>query len=347
MVYADSDEEGLALFTERSVFFAKLPFPLILPVSGFAISMDSPIHDALGGFPSKHHFIVFSNVDKAWFAPVVLQAMYAVRPIRKYIRCNQLKLHEKSLCETVENTERRPFGHFLKIFVDSKNARENEVHYEPTEFLKRVFEHERFAQGRECDARRFLRFLLKEIDRSVSELNPKHDLDLERFGPMLEMRVRTKLDGQRSMTQDLESLEVLRLDKDFFRVWMDSDGVTRRFVRSPEVLIVSFEIFDDEGRRTERVVRNLEETVDLKDCDDKPVRYSLCSAIVHCGESVSKGHWVCVFKARDRWLVEDRERFFGLLGEEDKSRFFTEQEVPGLENTAVYLAFYQMEGDSQ
>ena len=315
-------------------------------MSGFAICMESPIHASLGDFPSDHHFIVFRNVDRAWFAPVVLQALYAIPSINKYILPNQWKLHDKALCKTVEDEERPLFGHFLKIFVDSFWANENEVRYEPTEFLNRVFAHERFQRSIENDAWCFLRFLLEEIDWSVRALNENHNLDLEMLGPVLQMRVRTRLGDQRSMTQDLTSLAVLRQDEDFFRVWMDSDQVTRRLVRCPEVLIVHFEIFDKERRR-ERAVRNLEKTVDLKlDGSDKTAKYSLCSAIVHCGESVREGHCVCVFKALHRWMVEDRERFFGLQPEEEK-RFFTEQEIPGLANTAVYVALYQLEADSE
>lgn len=310
----------------------------------------STVHERLGpDFPGDHTFILFKNMNGTCFVNSVLQGLYSVPSVRDFIWAWDRALGKSDLREQAENVPTKPFGHFLKIYVDSMNAPQNEVWYEPTYFLDRVFENgDSYHRGGQYDAYEFLRFLIWSIQTSVETFR---DLlgrrDLPEFRPLFEFYVTTSLYRERMISITVTDSPTKRL-QDSIATWMceetDFGYVTRELQNVPPVLTVHFNVVGVDQETRDSVKRfnqmQIPDTLILRPKPGETVVYELCSAVAHNGKTITTGHYLAIIKARDRWVVADDENLFG-LNEEQTHDFLMKQWLPGYDSVAVTILFYQ------
>ena len=129
------------------------------------------IHANMGPeVPEKYTFIQLRNMGSTCFINSVLQSLYATDIIPNF--CWQYdELHKKypHLYDATNNTH---LYLFVKIYIDSQNAPQNEVLYEPNYFLDSVFSlGSPFIRGEQSDSHEFLLFLFNVFDHEIALIN--------------------------------------------------------------------------------------------------------------------------------------------------------------------------------
>ena len=93
------------------------------------------IHERLGyNFPHDHTIIQLVNINSSCYINSVLQSLFNLPSIQKYLEFVSQKINEHNI--SIEHTL---FGLFVKIYIDSQRAPQNEVWYEPNYFLDKFF----------------------------------------------------------------------------------------------------------------------------------------------------------------------------------------------------------------
>jgi hypothetical protein len=217
-----------------------------MPMAGHLIMANGEIHASLGwSFPESHTLIQLVNKDGDCFINSILQALYNLGPVQEYIWKCQDVFERDNL---TWRTEQSVFGFFVRIYVDSIRAPQNEVWYEPNYFLDRVFAEGVFRRGIPADAYEFFMFLVTWLDREVDVLNTEHGREL--FHPFMDVfrivaeRQYTEPDGEFFTVEDTFLSCLLPPSESIsagLARWMDSylkDGAhsVRTFVNLPRVL---------------------------------------------------------------------------------------------------------------
>ena len=296
------------------------------------MTSQTPIHDTLPDFDDNFVFIRFKPMENTDFVNSVLQALYSLEPVQNFINWHHQEL-EPNLCK-IEKQPGMLFGHFMKIYWDSMHATDNgqkktEIDYSPDRFLKRLRETEKRFHN---DARKFFEFLRTNIDQS-------NETSKYPFSSLFEMTLHTEVvvagAPPSCMTEKL--LEFNLVNRNIALLFGDQSqkAVRRRFTKIGGIFTIYLPIFDADKRKLGGQRTNIRQELSFGDGH----HFTLKSAVVHAGESLSRGHWLCVFWAHDRWVLADDDNIYG-LSESDIGGFLERQELPKYENVATSMLFY-------
>jgi ubiquitin C-terminal hydrolase len=70
--------------------------------------------------------------------------------------------------------------------------------------------------------------------------------------------------------------------------------------------------------------------------------YGLYSVIAHSGCGIDDGHYFCVFRVAEHWILGNDSELRG-LSQDEIFGFLVQQRLSGFENISVYMIFYQHE----
>ena len=327
----------------------------------------STVHERLGpDFPAEHTFILFKNINGTCFVNSVLQALYSVPAIQEFIREWDATLAEHEMKQFVEDVYQMPFGHFLKIYIDSMNAPQNEVWYEPTYFLDRVFENEqRYTRGSQYDAFEFFTFLVNSIDQSTHTfVEVTGNRLMKYFRSLFEFtvtgRITSPLEAYDCPAETMVALSIGQCTRprlqENIEQWMSRatmhGQLQRRFMNLPPVLAIvmsSYELDEAKGEYVKFFSHmEMQDTIRLVESGpgyERGVFYELCGIVAHNGGNIHEGHYTCIIKACDRWVVADDENLYG-PSEDELHEFFLHQRLPGYDSLAVTMLIYQRLGEA-
>jgi ubiquitin C-terminal hydrolase len=311
------------------------------------------LHAGIGpSFPVDRTLIQLVNINGTCFINSVLQILYNIPAIEDWIRVTEEAIQ---LYEFREKVCSMALGLFVKIYIDSVRAPQNEVLYEPTYFLDRVFEESAFHRGVQGDASEFFLWLCDSLDRGVKILNDQWGAPV--FRPFSHNFLSTiavscwQGDVNWNKTESLLMFPFAIHDRDFlvnlsiFLGAITEDGIRieRKFTKLPSVFVVTFNQLKYDIR-TQKVTKDFER-FDIPDrfelADESGVKaFQLRGVSVHTGPGPRDGHFLSVFQTCNHWLIGDDAKIWGIgyfLGD-----FLTNGALPGFDATSPHLAMYQM-----
>lgn len=329
------------------------------------------IHERLGyNFPHDHTIIQLVNINSSCYINSVLQSLFNLPSIQKYLEFVSQKINEHNI--SIEDTL---FGLFVKIYIDSQRAPQNEVWYEPNYFLDKFFSvPSQFERHQMCDSNEFFLTILDRFDTDILSINeringqanfPRNDHEYSKNSPIRSFssffyfRVENRSNPNYPDFHNVAPIETY----DMIIVRPDCEGTERaiidffsspfyrRMLNLPEVFIVNINAFGfgDDGKSFKKFDKTpIKSEVKLttrgfngENADGEEAVYDLVSTVVHNGVDFDSGHFICVFKACGRVIVGDDANFWG-LNDEQLRGFVERNEIPGSETcSAIYSMFYQ------
>lgn len=330
------------------------------------------IHERLGyGFPWEHTIIQLVNMNSTCYINSVLQSLFNLPSIQNYLEDVSKKISELNM-----NIESTLFGLFVKIYIDSQRAPQNEVWYEPNYFLDKFFSvpsiFERYQMG---DSNEFFLTILDRFDEDIMSINriintnqnsPRNDPDYNKNNPIRSFssffyfQLQNKSNPNFPEFRDPAPIELF----DLILIRPNNEGTEkaiqefltspfhRRFLNLPEIFVVNINsfCFGDDGRFYKLfdktpISRQLELSTkwynDEHCGNEEKAVYDLIATVVHNGTDFDSGHFITVFKACDRIIVGDDANFWG-LNNDQLNRFIYQNEIPGNEHcSTIYSMFYQ------
>jgi ubiquitin C-terminal hydrolase len=307
------------------------------------------IHAQIGeDFPQDQTLIQLVNIDGTCYINAALQALFSIPSVQEFIWGCDRVLGESGMKDLAES---QVFGHFVKIYVDSMRAPQNEVWYEPTLFLDRVFESGRFKKGEKCDSYEFLMFLWHSIEKSCIELNNAlGHIAFASFTELFELSIAASsrhLYFGSVMTEKFMLLPLQVCSSSLYQnlrdAMSDGDLINREFLHIPRVLGLVMSLFVKGNETLSKKLNRIEIplSLELRDNDGEK-RYELCSVIAHCGCDLDDGHYICIFRVKEHWILGDDAHLRG-LSQDDIFSFLVQQQLLGYKDMAVYMVFYQRE----
>jgi ubiquitin C-terminal hydrolase len=314
--------------------------------------VNGEIHSALGGaLPDSHTLIQLANKDGDCYVNSVLQALYNLGPVQAHIWGCQLLFEREALTVRAEQSH---FGFFVRIFVDSMRAPQNEVWYEPNYFLDSLFHDGRFQRGTPSDAHEFFLFLVNSLSDIQNLINFEQCRDLfDSFADTFRFAVERTCaypEGDAFVVREsfcacplpIENSIAAGLDSWVCSQGPDGSFFVRTFVQLPPVFAchtTRYQVADDGGFEKVFAPMELQESLELSDGDGVK-RYELCSVVLHNGIDLENGHYICVLRAAGMWLLADDTYFRG-IGDDELRAFFATGRVNGYEKVTVSIVFYQ------
>jgi ubiquitin C-terminal hydrolase len=298
------------------------------------------------GVPEQQTLIKLTNVNGTCYINSILQCLYNIPRVKDYCwRCEEV-FEGRPEAKTL--AERYLFGFFVKIYVDSERAPQNEVYYEPTYFLDHVFEGGYFHRGEPSDAHEFFLFLANSLDMHSTQVASELRFPgFPSFCALFELFVDTRTNGWFGMTVSERRLVIPvtpgRNVRRALEAWMQPEigshsQIFRRFRRLGPCLAFHVNCYRlDEAcgglvKRWDTI--ELNDSLDVGD-DFGPKHYELVGAVVHRGDSLEKGHYICVVRICETWVVADDTNLWG-LGDAEATDFLTN----GFGGTTVSMVFY-------
>ncbi|OHT10667.1 Clan CA, family C19, ubiquitin hydrolase-like cysteine peptidase [Tritrichomonas foetus] len=302
------------------------------------------IHERLGNFPGDHTIIQLANSNGTCYINSILQSMFNLPSIIQYLEEVEEKLVQLNL---KEENEQSLFGLFLKIYIDSMRAPQNEVYYEPNYFLDELFKTlTMFQRGNQADAFDFYHQMLISFDQSntfMNEIIGKNEI------PLFSSFFRIVIDEnyyRRHEFINYCAITVLPnnegLEKAIEKWMTPARGISRTFYELPQIFCLRINVFTVENGELKK---NFTKTpiplgFSLRERDSE-VNYTFISSVIHNGDHFNDGHFISIFYTCDRIIVGDDANFWG-LNDEQLSNFLEFNEVPGSEkSSAIYILFYQ------
>lgn len=331
------------------------------------------IHERLGyNFPQEHTIIQLVNMNSTCYINSVLQSLFNIPSIQNYLE--DVSRITKEVDISIEQTL---FGLFVKIYIDSQRAPQNEVWYEPNYFLDKLFNStntfKRYEMG---DAYELFLTLLRIFDDEIVSINrainsirnsPRKDDIFNRNNPIhcfssfFDFNTENKRNPKFPYYRTPDLREVFNL----IPIKPNTNGVEkaiqeftenpyyRKFLSLPEILVVKVNVFGIENGNYHKVFVKTPISIQLELSTNKSENmkndnfqaenaiYDLISILMHIGTDFSSGHFMTVFNACDRIIVGDDANFWG-LNDEQLGKFLDQNEIPGSETcSSVYMMFYQ------
>lgn len=324
------------------------------------------IHERLGyGFPQEHTIIQLVNLNSTCYINSVLQSLFNLPSIQNYLE--QVSKIVNDLNYSIDYTL---FGLFVKIYIDSQRAPQNEVWYEPNWFIDKFFSYpvnfQRFQMG---DASDFFLTMIDIFDNEISSINEnlnkitnslRNDPEYNKNNPIRSFTSFFNFDVSNKSNPNYQ-FKIDPIPTESFVLIVtrpNPNGVEqavhnffeipfyRTFLNFPEIFVVyitSVAFTDGNAYKSFEktpISKQISFTTNLIQ-NEKSATYDLISVVVHNGTDLNSGHYISVFKACCRVIVGDDANFWG-LNEHQLNRFIYQNEIPGSEScSSIYMLFYQ------
>jgi uncharacterized UBP type Zn finger protein len=312
------------------------------------------IHDGLGSsFPGSHTFIQLVNKDGDCYINSVLQSLYNLRAIEDHCWTCQRQFDSRGLTNRAEQSL---FGFFVRIYVDSMRAPQNEVWYEPNYFLDNVFKEGVFQRGVPSDAAQFFLFLANALDAEAAIMNSEHNRPVfPTFSDLFKFEVKREFRHSGRVSFADESCTVCGLPMgdsvaSELRHWTqefrpDGSCALRKFTRYPRVFVcqmMNCQFGADGNLHKIFAPMEIQDRIVLEDrTGNRP--YELKSVVMHNGVDVTTGHYFCIFRAAGRWILGDDAMIRG-LSDDETADFLVNGHVSGYDQATLALLFYEPSG---
>ena len=298
----------------------------------------------------QYTFIQLRNMGSTCYINAVLQALFATDIIPNF--CYQYDAIHKKYPHLTEITNKTHLYLFVKIYIDSQNAPQNEVLYEPNYFLDSVFSPgSPFIRGEQADSHEFMMFLLNVFDDEISQINDiieEHDR-LPLFSSFFEGIVKTNFSPYPGLLfkSEMETFSYISIFRDSIELgihdWLSCDDI-QRFYRDmvvkreisefPSLLVLHAPVFlsPHEKRKINMIP--------IQELSLSGKNYYLKAIVLHLGENISNGHYVCFYEINLRWVYADDE-CMRPLNHEEYHTLFGRGYLPSNHTATPYLLIYE------
>lgn len=307
------------------------------------------IHENMGpAVPYEYTFIRLANMGGTCYINSVLQSLYNTDMVANFCWLYDDAIKKHGLEKLVETT---PLYLFVKIYVDSQNAPQNEVYYTPNWFIDALYAStNKFIRNEMGDAHEFFLYLLEEFDNSIKVLNQrlgKEGLPLFSTFFMCESTSIASYNGTiTDRTKD--NVPIINLDsntiKDSIYRWENgidiqnlNEGIdiNRKLTKFPDILILQPRVFNEHMQKNpEKMKPEFKITISGQD-------YALKAIVVHIGNDINSGHYISIFEVSERWVHGD-DAEMRPLNDQEYHRFFEAGILPGRDTATPYLFFYEL-----
>ena len=300
--------------------------------------------------PQEYTFIQLKNMGSTCFINAVLQSFYATDMVSNF--CYQYDRLHKIYPRLQEMTCHTRLYLFVKIYIDSQNAPQNEVYYEPNYFLDSIFTPDcPFKRGEQNDSHEFILFLFNSSNNDVSNINKLVDANdqLPLFSKLFTGVL--KKDSYSASGILIHSVQetftyLTTFDPDlnaFIEKWKSGDNiheatkkmtVKHEILEFPQILLIQSAVFKNSFQKAQLYLKPLFSINISGTC------YYLRALIVHIGPSLNDGHYVCFYQINLRWVFADDDKMRP-LNHEEYHKLFGEGYLPTYPTATPYILLYE------
>lgn len=312
------------------------------------------IHERLGyNFPHEHTIIQLANTNCTCYINSVLQSLFNVPKIQQYLEDVERILNEKNAKDIFSGTL---FCLFVKIYIDSQRAPQNEVYYEPNYFLDKLFSISKtLVRGQMGDSFEFFWILINQFDKEIRQINQSlcgpSEILIHPFSDHFKFGISSRRNPAfpaypYPLAEEFVSSMPILMNNQGIEAAIDEWKVNpylREIRTLPNVLVLKlmvFNVIDGVYRKDfTKVPIPIELTLKSNGARKEEAAYELISTVMHLGDE-NGGHYISVFKACDRIIVGDDANFWA-LNDEQFEKFLDLNEIPGSEQcSAPCILFY-------
>lgn len=318
-------------------------------------------------FPMDVKLIKFINLGNTCYLNSILQALLNSDYISEYVD-NFIKITDDKEDLTDKIKESLLFD-FITIYKAKKESKSRELLFNPSKFsdnLTKTFP--QFTKGVQHDSHELFITLLDSFDSIIFEINKKHSVNLSLVSSLTHGSSRTTsqclMCGTKTeTTEEFETFFISIKERisltykirtlhepeymcgqgkrkcNICNIAQEMKSVTE-YVTIPPIIVFQMQRFEY-NKETKRLKKLKEHVPFPSSLILKGKKYQLKSVVVHIGDSLAFGHFICLLRVCEKWILSN-DSSLELHDDIEIEEYFAFGNKSGKPTPTAYLLFYEL-----